>query len=222
MSDEFFGPAQHAALEMARMAGETNGVSPSDLELLKRKKAAIKTAYEEEHKYDAKYKIEIQLGTKRTGRESFPGAVMIFRSGGILGGGADEIMYPCPDVKCVGYIGPEHISAQEQIGVCPKCNVRFSQSELKEGRFFRLPSEKWAEVLEREFHRCGGSADFVLKTRKDDIRTAALLEQAGRGGEALYSSRSGRIVVVYSLKALIHDTAGSHDVYSRILAFLRA
>lgn len=222
MSEDFFGPSQQAALDLARMAGKAGSVSIADLEVLKRKRAAIKAVYEEDHKYDAKYKIEIQLGIKRTGRDAFPGAIIIFRSSSMLGGGVDEIMYPCPDSKCMGYLGPEHIDTIAKIGVCPKCNIRFNQSELKEGRFFRLPAEKWAEVLTKEFHRCDGSADFVMKTRRKDIRSAALLEQTGRGGESLYGSRSTRIVVVYSLKALIRDTVGSSNVYSRILAFLRA
>lgn len=221
--NEFFGPAQQAVLEMKRLArGADVPLDPKEEESLRRRAAAFDEAFKEELR--PKFKIEFQFGKGKSGRTHFPGLLMVYRSGSALGGGADEVVYPCPSNDCLGYIFSENISSQKQFAFCPTCNVSFHQSELKELRYYRLPMEKWAEVAEKEFLRCGSMADVVMKTRKSDIRISTEKEQEGKNqpGLELYKSRSDRVTVVYRLEALVRDMAGGSDVYSRMLAFLRA
>jgi hypothetical protein len=91
--------------------------------------------------------------------------------------------------------------------------------------FYRLPLEKWADVLLGWYLRLELKADIRIKYGRMSIRDAQQAEaERGLRGELLEKARSfeKRSVYIYSLKNIIRDTSAGADLRGRILAFLRA
>lgn len=193
---------------------------PAEQEALRRKQAAIDKFFAD--KIVAKYKIEVQFGKGRSMNRPFPGSLHAYRSGSALSGGGDEILYPCPDNKCPGYIEPEHVVPQ--FAFCPTCQRRWSRiQDMNEGRLFRLTHQKWAEVILREFARLGHNADVYLKSHPEDIRDKSLLEQMKqRKGEEYMKAYKERVYVMYPLERIVKDAHAGKDLYKLFLALVTA
>jgi len=196
-------------------------LSPEEAEVLRRKMEATKKFFEGNKKITATYKIEIQFGRGRSREKAFPGSLHIYRSGSVLAGGGDEILYQCPDNSCSGIILPEHMGGA--VAVCPQCHQSWNRDkDLSDTRLFRLPYDKWAEVIHRMFWRLGGDADVYLKTHGADIRDASLREQARqRMGEDYLKART-RIAVMYPLENIMKDKHAGADLMSRFKALVVA
>lgn len=190
--------------------------------VLAKKQKATSKFFELNKKITATYKIEVQFGRGRSKHKPFPGSLHIYRSGSVLAGGGDEILYQCPDNTCPGIILPEHTGGA--IAVCPACKRQFNRDkELHDTRLMNLPYEKWAEVIQAMFMRLGGDADVYLKTHGQDIRDASLKEQARtRMGEEYLKART-RVAVMYPLENILKDTEGNKsDLLSRFRALVVA
>ena len=170
----------------------------------------------------AKFKVEVQFGLGRSAQAPFPGSIHIYRSGSTLSGGGDEIVYPCPDDKCPGLIEPENLLPV--LALCPECFTKWNRdTDLADGRFYRLTAQNWAFVIERTFRRVGMDADLYLKSHPEDIRSAALLEQAReRRGEVYARVRAKRVPVMYPLDRIMKDVNAGADLSKRIYAFITA
>lgn len=189
-------------------------------EALRKRKEAVDKFFAS--KVVAKYKIEVQFGKGRSIHAHFPGSLHCYRSGSALAGGGDEILYPCPDNKCPGFMEPEHVTIR--FAVCPKCGRRWSRvSDLQEGKLFRLTHQKWAEVILTTFQRLGHNADIYLKSHPEDIRDKALVEQMRqRRGEEYLKTYKSRVYVMYPLDRIVKDAHAGKDLYKLFLAFITA
>lgn len=176
----------------------------------------------------AKYKLEVMFRRDRSVHHPFPGVVSFWESGTKLHGGGDSKLYLCPSKDlgkgtCEAFI-PDTANGLNHI-VCPTCGSLWKGSEVFGEVFYRLPVQKWSEVLLRWFQRLEHNADIRIKFAKDDIRSVALAEQEKQMmGEILTKARSAqrRMIYTYPLKNIIKDTAAGADLQARILAFLKA
>lgn len=210
---------------------------PAEQEALRQKQEAVDRFFAD--KIVAKYKIEVQFGKGRSMNRHFPGSLHVYRSGSVLAGGGDEILYPCPDDKCPGYIEPEHVIPKteikigtnpedvEMIAFCPVCRSVWDKvHHLQEGRMFRLTHQNWAAVIHRTFERLGHNADIYLKSHPEDIRDKSLLEQMKqRKGEEYLKAYKKRVYVMYPLDRIVadvHAMGTGADIYKLILAFITA
>ena len=193
---------------------------PEEQEALTKKQEAVDKFFSD--KIVAKYKIEIQFGKGRSVNNHFPGSIHVYRSGSALAGGGDEVLYPCPDDKCIGYIEPEHVTPE--YAVCPVCLMRWRRIEdMNEGRLYRLTHSKWAEVILKVFGKLGHNADVYLKSHPEDIRDKSLLEQMRqRKGEEYMKTYKSRVYVMYPLERIVKDAHAGKDLYKLFLAFVTA
>lgn len=169
----------------------------------------------------AKYKIEVLFDRRKTTRGPFPGAMVVFESGSVLSGGGDEIVYPCPDDRCKGYISSKFIAPMSQSAFCVACKKPWRTKDLKEARFFVLDPSKWAFVIAREFVRTGCVADIYMKTAKvEDLRKRALIQKPG--GENLAAARGDRDFVMYQLKNILTDVNAGSSIEARVRALITA
>jgi len=195
-------------------------LAPEEQEALRRKQEAMDKFFAD--KIVAKYKIEVQFGKGRSMHAAFPGSLHCYRSGSALAGGGDEILYPCPDDKCPGYIEPEHVVPQ--FAFCPVCQRKWDRiKDMNEGRLFRLDHTKWAAVILKAFSRLGHNADIYLKSHPEDIRDKSLLEQMKqRKGEEYMKAYKQRVYVMYPLERIVKDAHAGKDLYKLFLALVTA
>lgn len=220
--------------EFERPEVRLEDLPPAEREALLKKQEAMKKFFDD--KIVAKYKIEVQFGKGRSMNQHFPGSLHVYRSGSVLAGGGDEILYPCPDDKCAGYIEPEHVVPKTQItfgtnpedvemfAYCPVCKRAWDKvHHLQEGRMFRLTHQNWTQVILRAFQRLGHNADIYLKSHPEDIRDKSLLEQMKqRKGEEYIKTYKSRVYVMYPLERIIKDAHAGKDLYKLFLAFVTA
>ena len=242
-----FDPKQQAVLDAARQARiDPTALMPHQRELLKglgqqqldtitkpltaderaaveRKKEALKQLIDlESEDVIAKYKIEFFAGSDRSTWKAFRGSVTIFRSGSALHGGGDEIIYPCVNPACPGFIPPELIAATAGKAGCPKCQQVWDQELLKEMFLAILPAQKWAYVLSRFYIRLNHNADLYLKSAQVDIRKSTVVEKSiDRGGTELARARMARKPVIYPLTNIYKDlSVPGVDIETRFKAFV--
>lgn len=176
----------------------------------------------------AKYKLEVMFGEDRSHSRPFAGVVTWWESGNKLHGGGDSKLYLCPGQDRVGngcsaWL-PDSCNGLNFI-VCPECKSLWRSEEVFGEVFYRLPMQKWADVLLSWFLKLGLNADIRIKYAREDIRGAALREQEKRmDGELLSQARSfdKRSTAIYTLANIIRDTSAGADLHARILAFLKA
>lgn len=227
MSDQegFFGAEEFKELEERR---EKEGYATPTLteieqEAIERKREALEAAFGYGDGLLATWKIELNFEKGRSVHKPFAGSLMVWRSGSAFGGGGDEVMYPCPDDNCIGFIPPELISAIAQRAGCPKCQKLWRQDQLMEMRLFKLPAQRWATVVTKYFIRLNQDADIYLKTHPIDIRTQTLKEQMkDRGGTELLAARMERIPIIYPLKNIFKDMVEGAELEVRFRQFLEA
>lgn len=180
----------------------------------------------------AKYKLEVTFNNERSIHKPFGGLVTWWESGSKLHGGGDCKLYVCdnnadyPRLEgkgCGGFL-PDSSNGLNFI-VCPSCGVMWKNEEVVGEVWYRLTIQKWADVLLRWFSRLEHNSDIRIKYARDDIRTAAMNEQArNRGGELLAKVRDPerRASSIYPLAHIIRDTSAGADLRGRILAYLQA
>jgi hypothetical protein len=179
-------------------------------------------------KHVALYKVEVQFGSKHhvDGQPTY-GMLTLWESGTKLHGGGDALLYICPGKEkrvsnCEGVI-PDTMLGRAVV-VCPHCLTAWPNTQLIGQIYYRLPIQKWAEVVHRWFVRLNMNADIRVKYFYQDIRVASEKEQAKElRGELLESARSQaqRVSRVYPLENIIKDVSAGADMYNRILAFMR-
>jgi len=180
----------------------------------------------------AQYKIEVMFGTKHTVQGLAYGVLTLWENGTKIGGGGDSSLYVCPGKHfkantCESII-PDNAMGLSVV-VCPACGVMWKRHQLFSEQFFRLPIQKWADVILHWFVQTGMDADIRLKYtyrhKNLDIRGAAELEQARQmKGDLLIPIRDKehRPTKLYPLKNIIKDTSAGADLYTRILSFVRS
>lgn len=223
MSD-FFGPDEAGVLEDSKNANDVriDQLSPEEQKAITEKAEALRALLGS--KDLAKYKIEVLFDRRKTTRGAFPGGMVVWRSGSVLSGGGDELLYPCPDDHCSGYIGSESIAAISQTAYCRKCSRVWRQSDLREIRLFNFDPAKWAYVIAREFIRSECQADIYMKTAgSESLRKQAEVAQVREGGgENLFKARDARQPVMYSLKDIIKDASAGASIEARMRALITA
>lgn len=203
------------------LASSVKTASKEELDVISKRISALKKLVDEDDEVLAKHKIEIHFDKGRTGRDFFHGILLVFRTG-VLSGGGDEVIYPCPDDNCSGYIDFDNRSTATSEAICSKCGSVWKEGQLNEIRGYKLDVNGWARVISKVFWDLGGDADIYVKTHWSDLRKAALKESIQeRRGDDLYDARK-RVVLRYSLGAILKDTSNGSSLESRVKGLLRA
>ncbi|MFZ1075565.1 MAG: hypothetical protein WAN50_04300 [Minisyncoccia bacterium] len=202
------------------------GVGEAEIELARKNIEALEKKASEQ--CVALYKLEVQFGRDHhvDGTPTY-GMLTLWESGTKLHGGGDALLYTCPSKHmgrgtCEGVI-PDSMNGRS-IVVCPHCLTAWKNTELIGQTYYRLPIQKWAEVVHKWFIRLNMNADIRVKYFYEDIRKATAKEQAkDLQGEALERARSQaqRKVRIYPLANILRDVNAGADMYNRILAFLK-
>lgn len=218
--DGFFTGLDDRMLMLQQIAGKAAKATKADLETVAKRAEAMQSLVSQDTEMLAKYKIELHFDKgRRTDRDVFPGIVLVWKTG-VLSGGGDEIMYPCPDDKCLGYIGFDSRTHTGET-ICPTCQRGWRENELREVRGYKRDVNGWAHIVTALFRRLDNSADVYLKTHEGDIRKASIKETLQeRRGDDLYDARR-KVVLRYALDAILKDTV-RRDPESAFKAFLRA
>lgn len=174
----------------------------------------------------AKYKIEVMFRHSRRSTGLIDGMLSIWESGTKLSGEGDAKVYFCPS-KELGRGECQAILPDVSNGfghlVCPKCGQSWKDSEVYGEVFFKLPYEKWAEVLVTYYARTGHNADIYLKYPKHDVRVIAAKEQEKQlKGDQYNKLRSEKVLYIYRLERIIKDTSSGSSLYDRFKALLTA
>lgn len=205
-------------------------VSEETAQAVKKKLKELNKVYADE--VVAKYKLEVMFGTKHTVTGLAYGVMTIWENGTKLHGGGDSSLYICPGKysrrnECDAII-PDNAMGLSAV-MCTHCGILWKREELFSEQFFRLPIQKWADVLLYWFVKTGMDADIKVKYTyryKDmDIRKASSVElERGLRGDLLDKVRDTqhRVARTYPLKHIIKDTSAGADLYTRILAFVRS
>ena len=199
-------------------------------EKLKQRKEELDKLLEE--KDLAKYKLEVMFSHRHTGRAPTPGTVTWWESATKLHGGGDAKLYMCdngsdfPELEGTGCKGviPDNASGLNFV-VCPHCGKLWKPEQMVGEVFYRLPLEKWADVLLAWYQKLEMRADIRIKYARMSVRDAQRQEEErGLRGELLNKARSieQRSVYIYPLKNIIRDTSAGADLRGRILAMLKA
>jgi hypothetical protein len=91
--------------------------------------------------------------------------------------------------------------------------------------YYRLPVDRWADVLLDWFLRLESRADIRVKYMGVSVRDAQLREADKKlQGDLLNKARSPehRPCVVYTLRNILKDTGAGADLRKRLLSFLKA
>lgn len=205
------------------------GPAVTDAEVAAAKENMILLEAEAGRKKVALYKLEVQFGIKHH-INGFPtyGMLTFWESGTKLHGGGDAMLYVCPGKyqkknECEAII-PDHVNGGAVV-MCPKCLLLWKDVELIGQIYYKLPIQKWAEVMYRWFIRLNMNADIRKKYNYEDIRVAAAREQQKEmRGDLLERARSTerRVPATYPLANIIRDVNAGADMTKRILSFLRA
>lgn len=220
-NNKFFSALDDKMLLLRQMSEEAKKITTAELSVISKRAEALKKMVAEDSEITAKYKIEVHFEKGRTTRGAFTGVMVVFRTG-VLSGGGDEILYPCPNDKCAGFISFDD-RARNGETLCPKCNTMWMEKHLSEIRGYKKDINGWAEVISAVFRSLDHSADIYLKTHWGDLRKAAVIETLKEcRGDTLYDARK-RVVLRYALQAILKDTAkAGSSLESRIRGLLRA
>lgn len=211
-------------VKVADLDKKTKELAAAEVDALAKRRAAFDKLLEQDKK--AKYKIEIMFRHTRGTTGLIDGSLGIWESGTKLNGDGDAKAYFCPSVErkrgtCTALI-PD-TSAGFGYLHCAACGTSWTEKEVYGEVFFKLPYEKWAEVLVKYYARCGHNADIYMKYPKHDVRKVAAMEQEKKlDGRQYEKLRSEKVLYIYPLANLIKDTASGAALYDRFLAFLKA
>jgi hypothetical protein len=201
-----------------------------EAEAVRQRQAGLDKLLEE--KDLAKYKLEVMFSHRHTGQAPTPGTVTWWESATKLHGGGDAKLYLCdnsgefPELEgrgCKKFI-PDSANGLQFVA-CPHCGHLWKPPQLCGEIFYRLPLQKWADVLHDWFKRLEMRADIRIKYARMSVRDAQRQEEErGLQGDLLNKARSfeQRPCIIYPLKNIIKDTNAGADLHGRILAFLKA
>ena len=196
-------------------------LTEEEQDALKKRMAAMDKVLAAQQK--AKYKIEVHFTHRRTGRNATAGMLSIWESGAQFHGGGDTKIYICPTARggCDGII-PYNSQGYGYL-VCPTCKKVWQGSDV-DGEVIHVQTvDGWARVLLRWFVKLNHNADIYIKYPKMDIRAASRLElEKDRGGEKLAKTRAAKDVYIYTLRAIIKDSAAGGDLFNRFKSLLSA
>jgi hypothetical protein len=205
-------------------------LSPEEQHAVEERKRALDAMLESEQL--AKYKLEVMFSHRHTGLLPTPGTVTWWESGARLHGGGDAKLYLCdnsadfPELRgrgCRRFI-PDTSNGLRFI-VCPHCGHLWQPEALVGEIFYRLPLQRWADVLLDWYQRLELRADIRVKYGRMSVRDAQRKEEEKKlQGELLDKARSfeQRSCSIYPLKNIIKDTSAGADLRGRLLAFLKA
>lgn len=192
----------------------------------------------------AKHKLEVMFGKRRTSSGLNPVIVTIWESGKRFHGGGDEKMYWCGYPECGKPVVVGSFMVDDV--VCPACHhrnfcdpqtkqthVKNLRSRLRDTRqvektavlvgerLMNLPLTKLASALAQYWRGLDCAADLYLKFHRTDLRYDALHE-GSNAPTILGKARGDREPGIYTLKAILKDTASGKAVEDTFLAFLTA
>ena len=205
-------------------------LSEEEQAAVNKRKAELDKLLEEEDL--AKYKLEVMFSHRHTSQSPTPGSVTWWESATKLHGGGDAKLYLCdnsaefPGLEgrgCKKFI-PDSANGLQYIA-CPHCGHLWKPEQLVGEIFYRLPIQKWADVLFDWFTRLEMRSDIRIKYGRMSVRDAQHTEvERGLKGDLLDKARSfeQRPCIIYPLKNIIKDTSAGADLHARILAFLKA
>lgn len=203
---------------------KTQELSREEHHNLQKRRDAFDKLLEDNQK--AKYKIEVMFRHTRRSTGLIDGMLSVWESGTKLSGEGDAKVYFCPQ-RSLKQGDCEAIMPEVSHGlghlVCASCGSRWKEDQVFGEIFFKLPYEKWAEVLVKYYARTGHNADIYLKYPKHDVRRVAAKEQEKQlGGEQYNKLRSEKVLYIYPLKNIIKDTSTGSTLYDRFKALLTA
>lgn len=177
----------------------------------------------------AKYKVELMFGKARgAAMTPTPGMISFWENGSKFHGGGDVKLYLCPGKflkrsECSAVLQDSYNSGDGV--VCPACGTIWKHEALIGEYLYRLPMQKWAQVLHGFFRHFEHNSDLYLKFAPEDIRSVTkmqALKQTWDGSKKLASLRDKRAKAIYPLKNIIADLNAGADLEKRIFAFLTA
>lgn len=226
--------------------GPEPALTEEDREGVKQRMLAVDKLFAEQGL--AKYKIELMFGVSRSGasrHQPIPGILQYFESGGKAHAGGDVKLYICPGKTfqqqglrdCPTEAHQQHnlpapkaseceaplVFSRNGFGLiyCGACQQLWAAEQVIGEIAYRLPMRTWAEVLYKHFRTLGMNADIVVKFAYDDLRAAALMEQARElRGDKLTPVRENRPTGAYRLQAILKDVNAGADLLKRFYAFL--
>lgn len=238
----------HVGGELSWSGTETTEpeLTEEDLDGVKQRMQAVDKLFAEQGL--AKYKIELMFGVSRPKDSrygSIPGALQYFESGGKAHSGGDVKLYICPARtfkrqglrECPTPIHVQHnlpvpktsecemplIFSRNGFGLiyCGNCQQLWTAEQVVGEILCHLPMRKWAEVVYKHFRVLEMNADVVVKFAYDDLRAAALMEQARElRGDKLTPVRQNRPMGIYRLSSILKDVNAGADLLKRFYAFL--
>lgn len=239
---------EHAGGEIpwSNVGSDEPELSEADHDGVKQRMLAVDRLFAEQGL--AKYKIELMFSVSRSGasrHQCIPGVVQYFESGGKTHAGGDVKLYLCPAKtflqqglsECPTPAHVQHklpapkasdceeplIFSRNGFGFlyCGSCKQLWAAEQVVGEIVYCLPMRKWAEVVYRHFRTLEMNADIVVKFTYDDLRAAALMEQARElRGDKLTPVRQNRPTGIYRLSAILKDVNAGADLLKRIYAFL--
>lgn len=172
----------------------------------------------------AKYKIEVVLSTDR--RRIGPSACMItiFKSGGALHGGGDELMYTCRnekdrDMGCgkilkgdvwMGTINNQIVTAY----FCKTCKKYVNRELLGSSIFYKLPVKTIAENIYKFFRELDSDADIYLKHIKVDVRKSA------ESPKDMAKVPTKMEYAIYTVQNIMKDAGNNSQIVKKIEDFI--
>lgn len=220
-SDGFFGCVDDKILELKKLTKKAKAISDRELGAVNKRAEALEKLMADVDEHQAEYKIELIFNDQsRTARGLLYGIMLVYQTG-VLSGGGDELMYPCPTDNCSGYLA---FSDRGNSGeaYCKVCDHVWPEKSLKEMVVYKVPVSRWAGIVAQTFRKLNNSADIILKTHTGTLRSAALKEQVKEcRGNNLYDARK-RVVLRYSLKAILKDTCAGRPLESAVKGLLTA
>lgn len=174
----------------------------------------------------ARYKIEVFFQGVYSRNAPAIGVVSFWAMGAALSGDGDVKLYQCPGRyhqrnNCAAMMND--VSNDPRFFACPMCGTEWKHSEVIGELLFRLPLQRWAEVLQTYFVRLNMDADIVRKIDEQGIIKPTMQErEKHRKGELTDMSRLKRRKLRYPLANIIKDVNSGSTLVDRFYAFLRS
>ena len=171
-------------------APDMRQLSAEEEEEVKRSQAAMDELLDQDGL--AKYKLEVLFNHERSVRNLTPASSP---SGRAETSFTEAATLRCMSVRTrfrtqsrgygVGGFIPDSCNGLNYV-VCPHCHLKWEAQYMVGEVFYRLPLQKWAEVLARWYHRMNGRTDISVKYAKMSVRDAQQKEALrGLRGELL-------------------------------------
>ena len=172
----------------------------------------------------AKYKIEVVLTTDRKTAGVSACMITLFRSGGALHGGGDELMYLCRneknrDMGCgsilkgkamIGTVGNQIVT----VYYCKKCKKHVNRELLGSSVFYKLPIKTLAENIYNLFRELDSDADIYMKHIRVDVRK-------GIEDKNLMRAMQSKIeYAIYTVNNIMKDVTNGSQVLKKIEGFI--